>query len=511
MPNRSPVLREWVVVAGWIVVAGAALITISCVPIFMAIRRRRYRSQRLTMTGLAGTHAPAGRGTMDRNDDPSALSRWWRPVRQRAAAVALPAAALILAACSSGGTSAGGSPASTPLTPRQALLAAATQAQQITSATERLIVHDNTSGSTTTGTVQFRLKPTLLASENLNVTAAGTRTRIKMILTSTAIYLHEASLTSQLGKSWVKMDLSALSALAGTTGASLAKLVQSLQSNNFTNQAQLFAGAKNTRVAGTQTVDGVTTTEYAGSLTAAAALKALPASFRKALAPELQALGNSPVYFHEWVDGQHHLRKMTEVETVNGDTVTTMINITAINRPVHITLPRASQTFALEGSGPSSGNSGSGGLEARVIPAPPGFALSQAALRDADFNQMMGGGNPAASLHFVHGYEVSYNSTSNSDSIAVILFQFATASDATLFTADFLSTTARTDKVKADPVIPGAEDYDSTSPDQGNQGLYDHAVLAAKGNLVFVIYDATGSAAPVPLVETMARQQYAAL
>jgi hypothetical protein len=132
---------------------------------------------------------------MDRNDDTTALSRWCRPVRQRAAAVGLPAAALILvAACSSAAMSAGGSPASTPLTPRQALLAAATQAQQVTSATETLAVHDSTSGSTTTGTIRIRLKPTLLASESLTVTAAGTRTRIKMILTSTAIYLREASL-----------------------------------------------------------------------------------------------------------------------------------------------------------------------------------------------------------------------------------------------------------------------------------------------------------------------------
>ena len=92
----------------------------------------------------------------------------------------------------------------------------------------------------------------------------------------------------------------------------------------------------------------------------------------------------------------------------------------------------------------------------------------------------------------------------------VFLFQFATASDATVFKTDFLSAAA-TGKVKADPVIPGAEDYNSTSPDQGNQGMYDHAVVAAKGNVAFVIDDATGSAARVPLVETMARQQYAAL
>ena len=61
---------------------------------------------------------------------------------------------------------------------------------------------------------------------------------------------------------------------------------------------------------------------------------------------------------------------------------------------------------------------------------------------------------------------------------------------------------------EADLVIPGAEYYNPTSPDQG---MYDHGVIGIKGNLVFVIDDATDSTAPVPLVETMARQQYAAL
>jgi hypothetical protein len=438
--------------------------------------------------------------------DSSAVSRWYRPVRQHTYAVGLSAAALVLAAaCSSGGSSAGGSSASTPLAPRQALLAAATHAQRMTSATETLTVHDSTSGSTTTGTIRIRLKPSLLVSENLNVTAAGTRTRIKAFITSKAIYLHEASLAGQLGKPWVKMDLSAL---PGTSGASLGQLFQSLQSNNFTNQAQLFTGAKNTRVVGTQTVDGVTTTEYTGSLTAAAALKELPASFRQALAPELRALGDSPVQFHEWVDGQHRVRKMTEVETVNGDTVHITINITAIDQPVHVTLPPASQIFTLPGSGPIGGNSGSGGLGAKVVPAPLGFALSQAAaMSAADFNQVMGeGGNPAASLHFVRGYSVTYDSTSNSDRILVFLFQFVTSADATSFKAGSLSAAPSTPE--ADPLIPGAEHYDATSP---SQGMYDHGVIGSKGSFVFVIDDATGSAAPVPLVETMARQQYAAL
>jgi hypothetical protein len=106
---------------------------------------------------------------------------------------------ILLAACSPGGKSAGGGgSADTSLTPRQILLAAAAQTRQVTSATETLTVHDSGASTTnTTGTIRLRLKPTLLASEDLNTTAAGTRTRIKMIITGSAIYFHEASLASQ--------------------------------------------------------------------------------------------------------------------------------------------------------------------------------------------------------------------------------------------------------------------------------------------------------------------------
>ena len=259
-------------------------------------------------------------------------------------AVGLSAAALTLVtACSSGG----GRPASTPLTPRQAILAAATQAQKITSATETITVQDSgIQNVTTTGTIQVRRTPTPLLSENLNVTDAGKSTQIKAILTGTAIYINEPSLAQQIGKPWLRLRLAALSK---TPLASIAQLVRSLQSNNFANQTQLLAATKHARVVGKQTVDGVPSTEYAGSLRTAEALKALSPAFRKALAPALQALGNRTINFHVWLDGQHHTRKIIDAETVNGETINTTVNITAINQPVQITPPPASQTFAPPG------------------------------------------------------------------------------------------------------------------------------------------------------------------
>jgi hypothetical protein len=262
----------------------------------------------------------------------------------RSRAVGLSVAALVLvAACGSGGSGS----ASPPLTPKQAMLAAAAQAQKVTSATETLTVQNSgIQSATTTGTIQVRRTPTLQLSGNLNVTGAGKSTQIKMILTSTAIYFSEPSLAQQVGKPWLKIHLAALNK---TPLASIAQLVHSLQSNNFANQTQLLAAAKNVRVVGKQTVDGVPTTEFAGSVHTAEALKALSPAFRKALAPSLQVLGNRTMTFHIWVDGQHHARKVTEVVTINGETINTTVNITAINQPVQITPPPASQTFTPPG------------------------------------------------------------------------------------------------------------------------------------------------------------------
>lgn len=418
-------------------------------------------------------------------------------------ALSLSAAAVILVtACSSGGKS-----ASAEMTPQQALLVAATQTQQITSATETLAVKDSGASGSTTGTLQVQLKPTLLIAGNINATAAGTSQQIKMILTGTTMYFDDPSLNGQAGKPWAEIDLSSL----GAGGASLSQLFHSLQSNDFAQQAHLSAVARNTRVVGTQTVDGVSTTEYAGSVKAADALKALPASFRQALAPALEALGKGTIYFHEWVDGQNHMRKLSEVATLNGDMVNTTINVTAINQPVHITLPPASQIYSLLGSSPVSGTASGSGLGAKIVPAPPGFtAVSvpstySGPVNAADFNQINGAGT-AASLHFVRGYGASYANTTNNDVIVVFLLQFATSADATAFKASSLSSVPGTPK--ADPIIPGAYDYDATS---ASQGTYSHGVVGIKEKMVFVIDAETASAAPVPTVETMARQQYARL
>ncbi len=268
----------------------------------------------------------------------------------RPVAIGLSAAALtLLAACSSGSSgSASGTPASTGAgsaatgsaasgSAGSALLTAATQAQNINSAVTTLRIQvTGSQASTETGTLQYQRTPSLM-SQDMHIAAEGGNTEIKMILTGTDMYFSEPGLPT--GKTWMKFGLAALKGKS----ASFAQLIQSMQSNNFTNQAQLFAVAKNAHQVGTATIDGVSTTEYTGSFKASDAISALSPGVRSVLGAQLTSLGDSVITFHEWIDGQHHMRQVIENETVKGHAVTTTMNVTAINEPVTIALPAASE------------------------------------------------------------------------------------------------------------------------------------------------------------------------
>jgi hypothetical protein len=285
---------------------------------------------------------------------------WVTPIpgsSRRPVAIGLSAAALaLLAACSSGssgsaastgaagttgaaassgtGSAASGSAASGSA--GNALLAAATGAQSINSAVTTLRIQvSGSQASTETGTLQYQRTPNLM-SQDMHIAAEGGNTEIKMILTGTDMYFSEPGLPT--GKTWMKFGLAALKGKS----ASFAQLIQSMQSNNFTNQAQLFAVAKDAHVVGQATIDGVATTEYAGSFKASDAVKELSPAARNVLGTQLTSLGDSTVSFREWIDGQHHMRQVIENETVKGHAVTTTMNVTAINEPVKIALPAAS-------------------------------------------------------------------------------------------------------------------------------------------------------------------------
>ncbi len=277
--------------------------------------------------------------------------------RRRAAAVALCAAALaVMAGCSTGsgsssvplGTTGPTGPTGTTgtaskLTPLRAIRLAAAETQRVSSMAATFAEQVGTAG-TVNGTMQLRLKPTLLAHEILSSSINGQSSAVEEIVSAKAIYIKEPSNPS--ARPWLEVRLSSLK---GSLGKSLQSLLQNAQNGNPAAQTQLFAGSRNVHKVGTEVVNGVRTTHYAGTVTVSQALSRLSPTVRKGFAPLLRLI-NGDIQFNIWLDDQHVARRVVEVENVSGQTVTVTLNVTAINQPVQITLPPRSRVTVLSAS-----------------------------------------------------------------------------------------------------------------------------------------------------------------
>jgi hypothetical protein len=260
---------------------------------------------------------------------------------RRAAAFALGAGAFALMA-----SVAGCSAAAAPLPPRMAISLAADKTQSVTSMTATF--SDQISSAvteTTSGTLEMQMKP-LVAGADATASADGQTFPIDEIVSTKDLYLKSSVFsvfTGQTGRQWIEIPFASLS---GNIGASLTDLLQDVQNGDPLTQTKMLAAAKNVRSAGTQVINGVRTTHYTGSSTGSAALAALSPTLRRQIGPLLKMVSGD-IQFSAWIDAQHVVRRITEVETVGGETVHSTISVTSVNRPVHIALPPAGEAVVL--------------------------------------------------------------------------------------------------------------------------------------------------------------------
>jgi len=234
---------------------------------------------------------------------------------------------------SSSGPGSGGQTGSE--TAAQAIQAAADQAKKINSYSIRM--DESLTGATAehiTGNMQFRLKPALLAQVSLNIPPAS----VNEILTTRVAYLKIPGLGST-GKPWVKLSLAGKNGM----GAALGQLLQSAENSNPANQTLALTASKDLRKTGTEVVNGIPTTRYTGSYSVADEMKKLPPALRKMTSQSIAALGITKVHFTIWIDGKHQMRRVITVEKGSSSTITTKLDIIAINQPVNVTLPPPSQ------------------------------------------------------------------------------------------------------------------------------------------------------------------------
>lgn len=166
---------------------------------------------------------------------------------------------------------------------------------------------------------------------------------------------------------------------------------------------------------------------------------------------------------------------------------------------------------------PTPGSGAVKDLAALILPAPAGFAISTSSdvtngpVTPADFDRHLAStGITASSLGYLTGYDVTYDSSSTSDSVEVTLLRFSNTtglgrmvSIASVAAVDSSERPARA----AVRGIPNLIAIDGTAA--ASDGTYDHAIIATKGNTLIVLALNTdhGGATPASLLH-WATEQY---
>jgi hypothetical protein len=210
----------------------------------------------------------------------------------------------------------------------------------------------NSSGLPTGGTVTVSVNmsmeqgPTTRMQMGIRINEAGHVVNLNEIITPQAIYTKQPSVPGlKRGKPWFMLDLDNIK---GRTN--VAKLFRQAQENDpmasLASPQSLTALARlgaHFRWDGIQSVDGVQTTKYAGTIPLGGFLDAMSAVEQGMSNSVPSARLRSGQPFEVWIDGQHQMRKLIVRMAYGHASMVVQANVVAINRPVHIVVPPPSQ------------------------------------------------------------------------------------------------------------------------------------------------------------------------
>jgi hypothetical protein len=255
------------------------------------------------------------------------------------AAVALAAGAV---SCSKGGEE------SPEMTPAAAVAKAAKNTEEITSFRYRMKGEMPEQGQVQAGATVWT-KPSLAMSRKMTAAGQGSA---EIRLVDKAMYIGgNAELAKEMdGKKWMKFDLSGLDKDGGL-GATAPGAGQADQ--NPASMSSFLNGAKDVKKVGTETVDGVKTTHYAGDVT----LAELKASYKDAdksvreqrekSTEQLEKLGLDKFTMDMWVDGEDHAKQFRMQGDADKGKFDMTFTFLEYNKPVTVTAPPAKDTADL--------------------------------------------------------------------------------------------------------------------------------------------------------------------
>jgi hypothetical protein len=267
--------------------------------------------------------------------------------RRRATGAGL--AALLLAG-GAVGCQKGAAEQSPGMTPAAAVAKAAKNSEGITSLRYRMTGKVPGEGKIS-GEAAMSMKP-LAMSMKMTAQDQATDGPVEIRLVDKAMYIGgNASMTKEMdGKSWIKLDMSALGA---DKELNADQLGAGQVDKNPASESAFLTGSKDVKKVGTETVDGVKTTHYKGTVTVddlKASLKGEDKSVREQREKSLEQyekLGIDSMTMDMWVDGDDHTKQFRMRGEADKGPLDMTITFLDINEPVKVTAPPAKDTADL--------------------------------------------------------------------------------------------------------------------------------------------------------------------
>ncbi|WP_030930569.1 hypothetical protein [Streptomyces sp. NRRL S-646] len=236
------------------------------------------------------------------------------------------------------------------MTPAAAVAKAAKNSEDIKSAHYRMTGQVPGAGRIS-AEAAVSIKP-LAMSMKMTAQNQATKGPVEIRLVGKVMYIGgNASMAKEMdGKSWIKLDMSAL---GGGKGLNADQLGAGQADQNPAANSTFLTGSKNVKKVGTETVDGVKTTHYEGKVTVAdlkASLKDKNKTVRqqreKAL-EQYEKLGVDAFTMDAWIDGDDHTKRFRMRGEADKGPLDLTITFLDINQPVKVTAPPAKDTADL--------------------------------------------------------------------------------------------------------------------------------------------------------------------
>ncbi|WP_433329426.1 hypothetical protein [Spirillospora sp. CA-294931] len=261
-------------------------------------------------------------------------------------------ATLLLSAC---GGSSETSTENMKLSAGQALLKSSQKTADADRFKASLTVSDSKEGAKIRASGQFSLQPKLTFSAKLDEFSKGGQAvpgeKGQAVFTGDTLYAKLPQLAQFVsgGKPWVKVDV----AKAGQMGGFDVKtMIEQVQKINPAEQTKMFTGSKDVRRVGEESVDGVKTTHYTGTVTVQDALGRLDGTAREKVRQWFpQDASKEKISFDLWTDKNQLPRKLVSKGSGNGESGTVTVIYSDYGKKFGVNAPPSDQVGELSLNG----------------------------------------------------------------------------------------------------------------------------------------------------------------